>query len=101
MDVLEINKSIIINEGVLHPVLVEIHLVIDKRKSLPVLILYRVVLENEPCVHWLQTGEREVLIPLVGLCVCPRNINESIGRHSLIDRILGIEHGAIATSSSE
>ena len=87
-----INKPIIINEGVLHPIFVEIHLEIDKRESLPVLILYRVVLEDEPSVHRLNTREREVLIPQGSLRVCPRDIDEAIVRHSHIDRILGIEH---------
>ena len=92
MDVLEINKSIIINEGILQPIFVEIHLEIDKRESLPVLIFYCVVLKDEPSVHRLHTGEREVLVPQGGLRVCPRNIDEAIVRHSHIYRILGIEH---------
>ena len=97
MNVLKINKSIVVDKGILQPVFVEIHLKIDKRESLPVLILYRVVLKDEPGVHGLRTWEREVLIPQGGLRVCPGDIDESIVHHSHIDRILGIKHGAIAT----
>lgn len=97
MDILNINKSIIIDKGILQPVLVEIHLEIDKGESLPVLILYRVVLKEEPGVHGLHTWERKVLISQGGLRVCPGDIDESIVRHRHIDRILGIKHGAVAT----
>ena len=97
LDVLNINKSIIVDKGILQPVLVEIHLEIDKRESLPVLILHRVVLKDEPGVHGLRAGERKMLISQRGLRVCPRDIDESIVRHRHIDRILGIEHGAVAT----
>ena len=97
LDVLNINESIIVDEGILQPVLVEIHLEIDKWESLPVLILYRVVLKDEPGVHRLHTWERKVLISQGGLRVCPGDIDESIVRHRYIDRILGIKHGAVAT----
>ena len=61
-----------------------------------ILILYRVVLIDEPSVDGLHAGEREVLNPQGGLRVCPRDIDKSIVLHRHIYRILGIEHVAIA-----